>query len=586
MATKKWLKRKPPTKKVETALADFSPLTRKLLFYRGLETAEEAAKHLNPSYERDLHDSFLMADIETAARRIIDAIYRKEKVIIFGDYDADGIPGALVIESFFKRIGYNDFEVYIPDRHLEAHGLTVGAVEKFAEDGAKLIVTVDCGITNVEAVDEANKLGLDVIITDHHLTQEKLPAALAVVDAKREDDEYPFKMLAGCAVAFKLVQTILAIERFDIPEGWEKWLLDLVAISTISDMVPLEGENRILAHFGLKVLRRTKRLGLQTLLGMLKIKPAYVSEDDIGFMVGPHLNSAGRMSSASQAYYLLRTDDDVEAVTIARHLVEKNKERRVLVDVILKEADLLLEGQKLPSVIVIGSPDWGLGVLGLASSRLLEKYERPVFLWSRNSNGEIKGSCRSDGSVSLVELMQEAGGDDFFKAFGGHAVAAGFTLAGGQEKELAEKLNKAFKEVKKQKVENDIEIDAEITLDDITWGTYEDIEQFGPFGIGNPKPVFLLKSVKLESVKTFGNGGIHLELGFTNSRGELISAIGFFSCPPTLLKEEFDSKNGHHFTDVNLAPGEHLDLLVNLEKSTFKARPELRLRLVDIKRAG
>lgn len=585
MATKKWLKRKPLTKTIETALADFSPLSRRLLFSRGIKKAEEASKYLNPSYERDLHDPFLMTDIETAARRIIDAIYRKEKIIIFGDYDADGIPGALVIESFFKRIGYNDFEVYIPDRHLEAHGVTVEAVKKFAASEAKLIVTVDCGITNIEAVDEANKLGLDVIITDHHLTQEKLPAALAVVDAKREDDQYPFKMLAGCAVAFKLVQVILAIERFNIPEGWEKWLLDLVAISTVSDMVPMEGENRVLAHFGLKVLRRTRRLGLQTLLGMLKIKPAYVAEDDIGFMVGPHLNSAGRMSSASQAYYLLRTDDDIEAVTIARHLVEKNKERRVLVDVILKEADLLLEGKKLPAVIVAGSPDWGLGVLGLAASRLLEKYERPVFLWSRNGHGEIKGSCRSDGSISLVELMQVAGGDDFFKAFGGHTVAAGFTLTSGQEKELSEKLNQAFKKVKKQKVENRLEIDSEITLDEVTWGTYEDVEQFGPFGIGNPKPIFLLKNVPLESVRTFGNGGIHLELGFKNRRGEIISAIGFFSCPPTLLKKEFDSKNGHHFEDVNLAPGQKLDLLVNLEKSTFKARPELRLRLVDIKRA-
>ncbi len=585
MATKKWLKRKPLSKKTEIALADFSPLTRQLLFSRGIETADEASRYLNPSYERDLHDPFLMTDIETAARRVIDAIYRKERVIIFGDYDADGIPGALVIESFFKRIGYNDFEAYIPDRHLEAHGLTTEAVKKFAVEGVKLIVTVDCGITNIEAVVEANKLGLDVIITDHHLTQEKLPPALAIVDAKREDDQYPFKMLAGCAVAFKLVQVILALERFNIPEGWEKWLLDLVAISTISDMVPLEGENRVLALFGLKVLRRTKRLGLQTLLGMLKIKPAYVSEDDIGFMVGPHLNSAGRMSSASQAYYLLRTDDDIEAVMIARHLVEKNKERRVLVDVILKEADFLFKDKKLPAVIVAGNPDWGLGVLGLAASRLLEKYERPIFLWSRNSRGEIKGSCRSDGSVSLVGLMQAAGGGEFFEAFGGHTVAAGFTLADGQEKELSQKLNQAFKKVEKQKVENKLEIDSEIMLDEITWGTYEDVEQFGPFGVGNPKPVFLLKNVLLESVRTFGNGGIHLELGFKNSRGGIISAIGFFTCPPTLLKEEFDSRNGHNFEDVNLARGERLDLLVNLEKSTFKARPELRLRLVDVKRA-
>lgn len=585
MPTKKWVKRPSLPKKLEKEFAGFSPLQRRLLFYRGIETNVEAEKYLKLDYGQDLHDPFLMTDMEKAAKRIIDAVHHLEKIIIFGDYDADGVPGAVVLESFFKRIGFNDFEVYIPDRHLEAHGLTKEAVKKFAEGGAKLVVTVDCGITNVEAVEEANGLGLAVIITDHHLALEKLPEALAVVDAKRDDDAYPFKMLSGAAVAFKLVQAILALERFNVPEGWEKWLLDMVAISTISDMVPLEGENRLLAHFGLKVLRQTKRLGLQTLMGMLKIKPAYVSEDDIGFMIGPHLNSAGRMSSASQAYYLLRTSDDVEAVTIARHLVEKNQERKVLVEEILKEVEQLLTDKKIPEIIVAGNPNWGLGVLGLAASRLLEKYERPVFLWSRNSNGEVKGSCRSDGSLDLVDLMKEAGGEDFFAAFGGHVVAAGFSLEAGKEELLAEKLLTARKKVKKQKVEFNFEIDGELTLDEIIWLTYDEVEKFGPFGVGNPKPLFLFKNVAVATARTFGNGGIHLELGFKNSRGQIIPAIGFFSCLPTLLQQEFDTKNGHNFPDVDLAPGERLDMLANLEKSAFKNRPELRLRIVDIKRA-
>lgn len=586
MPTKKWIKRSALPKKLDKELAGFPPLSRKLLYSRGIGTSEEAVKYLTPSYERDLHDPFLMADMEKAARRIIEAIHHLEKIIIFGDYDADGVPGAMVLESFFKRVGFNDFAVYIPDRHLEAHGLSKEAVANFAQEGAKLIITVDCGITNVDAVEEANKLGLAVIVTDHHLPLEVLPPALAVVDAKRDDDHYPFKMLAGGAVAFKLVQAILALERFNVPVGWEKWLLDLVAISTVSDMVPLEGENRLLAHFGLKVLRQTKRLGLQTLLGLLKIKPAYVSEDDIGFMIGPHLNSAGRMSSASQAYYLLRTSDDLEAVTIARHLVEKNQERKVLVEEILQETDKILEDQKIPEIIVAGNPTWGLGVLGLAASRILEKYERPVFLWSRNKNGEIKGSGRSDGSFSLVDLMKAAGGEDFFLAFGGHALAAGFSLALGQQDLLAEKLLAARQKIKKQKVEFNFEIDEEISLADVTWRTYDEIEKFGPFGVGNPKPVFLLKNIVIETVRTFGNGGIHLELGFKNDRGQIIPAIGFFTCPPSLAQEEFDAKNGHHFSDVSLAPGERLDLLANLEKSTFKNRPELRLRIVDIKRTG
>lgn len=586
MPTKKWVRRPSLSKGLEKELAGFTQLQRRLLFSRGIESAVEAEKYLKLDYNQGLHDPFLMTDMERAAKRVIEAIYHLEKIIIFGDYDADGVPGAVVLESFFKRIGFNDFEVYIPDRHLESHGLTVAAVKKLADNGAKLIVTVDCGITNVEEVEEANRLGLTVIITDHHLPLEKLPEAFAVVDAKRNGDLYPFKMLAGCAVAFKLVQAILALERFNVPEGWDKWLLDLVAISTVSDMVPLENENRLLAHFGLKVLRQTKRLGLQTLMGMLKIKSAYVSEDDIGFMIGPHLNSAGRMSQASQAYYLLRTDDDVEAVTISRHLVEKNQERRVLVEEILKETNKLLDGQKIPEIIVAGNPNWGLGVLGLAASRILEKYERPVFLWSRNSNGEIKGSCRSDGSLDLIALMKEADGKDFFIAFGGHVVAAGFSLEVGKENLLAKRLLSAGKKIKKKKVEFNFEIDGELVLDEVNWLTYDEIEKFGPFGVGNPKPIFLFKNVSLAAARTFGNGGIHLELGFKNSRGQIIPAIGFFSCPPTLLQEGFDTKKGHHFSDVDLTPGERLDLLANLEKSAFKNRPELRLRIVDIKRTS
>lgn len=593
MTTKEWILNETLEKNTQTELDVFSPLLQSLLLRQGVKTIVEANNYLNPSYERDLHDPLLYKDMEKAVKRIIKAIEQKEKIIIFGDYDADGIPGSVVLESFFKKIGYNDFEVYIPDRHLEAHGLSEEKVREFLENKVSLIITIDCGVSSVEAIETAKKLGIDVIVTDHHLVGEKLPPAYAIIDAKQNDDEYPFKMLAGAGVAFKLVCAILAIDRFNVPEGWEKWLLDLVAIATVSDMVPMIGENRVLTHFGIKVLRQTKRPGLLALLSVLKIKPEFVVEEDIGFMIGPHLNAAGRMSKACESYYLLSTKDEVEAMTLARHLAEKNKERKELVEIINQEIENKIDEKNLPAVLVFGNPQWGMGVLGFAAGRLAEKYNRSVFLWSANSNGEIKGSCRSDGSVNLVELMTLAGGKDYFSMFGGHAPAAGFSLVEGQVGELEKRLLSAYEQIDKLETKTAIPIDGELSLEDVDWSNFYEIEKIGPFGVGNPRPVFLFKNVKLEAVKTFGNGGIHLELTFKNIKGKNILAIGFFACPAKILeqiksstdlpKEKFDGKNGHNFLDANLTPDHYIDLLASLEKSTFKNFPELRLRIVDIK---
>ncbi len=584
MSIKKWALKKPISKKIAENLKNYPELTQKLLFYRGIKTIEEAEIYLNPNFERDVLDPFLFADMDKAVDRIIEAIHKKEKIIIFGDYDADGVPGAAILASFFERIGYSDFDVYIPDRHLEAYGLSEKSVKQFIADKIDLVITVDCGVTNNEDIALAKENGLDVIVTDHHLTGETLPDAVAIVDAKRIDDKYPFKSLAGSGVAFKLVCAILTRDRFNVPVGWEKWLLDLVAIATVSDMVPLVGENRVLTYFGLKVLRQTRRLGMIALLHELKIKPENVMEDDIGFMIGPRLNSAGRMSHASQAYFLLQTKDGIEAVTIAKHLEEKNKERKDSVDVILRGAEEKLLGKNLPPVIVVGSVDWSLGVLGLTSSRLVEKYNRPVFLWGKNGNGEIKGSCRSDGTVNLVELMKEAGGEDYFINFGGHIMAGGFSITEDKVGELAERINKAYEKIEKKDVAVSIEVDEQLSLDEVTWDNYYQVEKLGPFGIENTKPVFLLAGVDIFSAKTFGNGGIHLELAFKNSKGKVIPAIGFFVCPPSLVGENFDGQNGHHFPEVNLTAGQKVDILVNLEKSTFKNFPELRMRIVDIKK--
>src|SRR3989344_1693637 len=428
---KNWCPR--PASLAEDNLNVSSDLLRQLLVGRGVTNQDEAEKFLTPDYERDLHDPFLMLDMGRGVERIRRAVRDGERLEIFADYDADGVPGAVVLASFFRQIGFDNFSVYIPDRHDESYGLNNQALGTLAAAGVKLIITVDCGVTDHAAVAEANRLRMEVIVTDHHLVPEILPPAYAIINPKREADPYPYKMLAGAGVAFKLVQALLRsvlkdAPRTDLSIGWEKWLLDLVAIATVSDLAPLTGENRALVHFGLKVLRRTPRLGLRALFRGLKLTPEFITEDDIGFLIGPRLNSASRMSHGAEAYALLTAEEELEADRVARRLEEKDQERRARVVAILGAARVEVSGNE--SVIVIGNSAWSLGVLGLAASRLVEEFRRPVFLWGRNGRGEIKGSCRSDGTVNIVELMKLAHSqaDDLFLNYGGHAQAGGFSL--------------------------------------------------------------------------------------------------------------------------------------------------------------
>ncbi|MBI2481967.1 MAG: single-stranded-DNA-specific exonuclease RecJ [Candidatus Vogelbacteria bacterium] len=522
---------------------------------------------LVPDYERDLLDPFLFKGMDKAVERILTALTNKEKIIIFGDYDADGVPATALLASFFNQIGFTFYDIFIPDRHLESYGLSLERVKEFAADDVKLIITVDCGITDIAEVDLANKQGIDVIITDHHLPPAVRPAAEVIINAKQADDRYPFKELCGSGVAFKLVQALITRGNFNLPKGWEKWLLDLVAVATISDMVPLTGENRVLTHFGLIVLRKTKRVGLKALLAALKLNPRFVTEDDIGFMVGPRINSASRMGHASEAYNLLMTEDVETAATIAKNLDTKNTARKGAVENILKAVEGLVGTKEPLPVLVVGQNDFSPGILGLVASRLVEKYRRPAFVWGKTEFGEIKGSGRSDGSVNLVELMRAAG-DNLFSDLGGHVMAAGFTLLPGKEGELNDKLNAVYNQVKQATMSSVIFYDRELTLDGCTEATWRVIEQWAPFGVGNTKPVFLFNKLKVFQVKMFGNGGIHLELTFKTNQSKNICAIGFF-----------------YTKDLKVTAGETIDLLATMEKSYFRGIPELRLRIVDLKKA-
>ncbi len=466
------------------------PFIDHILFHRGIETLEDKAEFLNPNYEKHIHDPFLLKDAEKAAKRIIKAIDANEKIVIYSDYDADGIPAGVIFHDFFKKIGFKNFTNYIPHRHDEGFGLNTDAVEQFVKDGVQLLVTLDCGISDIEAVSLAQKNGIDVIITDHHEPHEEIPPAFAIVDHKQKDCKYPEKILCGSGVCFKLIQAILKINRFNLKEGQEKWLLDMVGIATLSDMVPLTGENRALAHFGLRVLKISPRKGLMRLLRHLKIDQKHLTEDDIGFMITPRINAASRMGLPMDAFCLLATDDDIEAHKYVEHLDKINNERKGVVASLVKEVKKIIKERHTDNsrnVIVAGNPEWRPSLLGLVANTLAEEFNKPVFLWGRDGDGVIKGSCRSGGTVSVVEIMNKASSETMLQ-YGGHSASGGFSVSNESIHYLENNLNNAFdilvKDMKDGKVmiEPDY-IDMEIPLEYANWNNYAEIEKLSPFGV-------------------------------------------------------------------------------------------------------
>ena len=560
----------------------YGELLKTLLEKRGITDEAQADIFLNPDYERDLFDPFLMKDMDRACVRLYEAIDNKEKIVIYADYDCDGIPGAVILQDLFKKIGYVNFEIYIPQRNSEGYGLNLEAIKQFKNSGVKLLITVDLGITAVAEIAQAEADGIDVIITDHHIPPESLPRAYAILNPKTDD--YPGKMLCGAGVVFKFVYAFVKKYGgyFEIKDGAEKWMLDMAGLATLSDMVPLMGENRVIAYFGMKVLRKSPRCGLQKLLAKLNINQKYLSEDDISFMVAPRLNAASRMGDPMRAFELLSTSDEKEAGLLANHLSEINDERKTIVTGIIREINKKFSarggsafgGEKpdnLPAVIVIGNPVWRIGVLGLVAGKISDAYKKTVFVWGKDENDCIKGSCRSDGSVSVVELMSES--KEYFIDFGGHELAGGFSVHTDRIHFLEGALSANFDKLKKEKTENNAltaEFDIQTDLNAVNMKTWREIEKLSPFGLGNPKPVFLFKNVKIEKIKKFGKNGSgeHLEIIFSDAEKNKAVAISFFS-------------NADSF-QAPIEEGKKVGLLATFDLSRFRGWAELRLRVVDI----
>jgi single-stranded-DNA-specific exonuclease len=562
----------------------YSSFLRSLLEKRGITNLAQAEIFLNPDYERDLHDPFLMRDMEKACTRLFEAIQREEKIIIYADYDCDGVPGAVILHDLFKKINYKNYDVYIPQRNSEGYGLNLAAVKQLAQSGARLMITVDLGITAVAEVQVANEFGIDVIITDHHLAPAVLPPAYAILNPKV--DNYPDKMLCGAGVAFKFVQGFLKKYReiFKIKEGVEKWLLDMAGMATLADMVPIQGENRALVHFGLKVLRKSPRPGFQKLLAKVRIDQRYLGEEDLGFMIVPRLNAASRMGDPRHAFELLATEDGAEAGALVDHLTKINDERKKIVTQIMREVNKKLESPEPKEVIVVGNPDWRVGVLGLVAGKICDKYKRPVFVWSKDENNFLKGSCRSDGSVSVVELMREV--PEHFLGFGGHEFSGGFTLLVEKIELLETTLVESFKKIRKNKM-SEIEFrkfDLKIDLNMVNLENWQEIEKLGPFGLDNPRPIFLMENLNIEKVKKFGKNGSGEHLEIIVSQGPQGESLDY---PRTLLGGTKSIKAISFFADLDSfkkvpVEGLSINLLATIELSRFLGRPELRLKIVDI----
>jgi single-stranded-DNA-specific exonuclease len=588
-------------------LAGYDDLTAALLARRGILTREDAEKFLNPSYDLHLHDPFLMIDMQKAAERFANAILSGEKIAVWSDYDCDGIPGGVLLHDFLKKAGAN-FENYIPHRHAEGYGMNVAGIEKLAqhqnsfgagrarESKVKLVVTVDSGITDVEPVARAKELGMDVIVTDHHLPGEKLPDAFAILNpnarpvrdkvpsthgsptaSASNGETYPFRSLCGSGVAWKLVCATLAIAptlREKVPEGWEKWLLDMVGLATIADMVPLVGENRLLATYGLLVMRKSPRIGLSKLCRAIRVEQRNITEDDVGFMIAPRVNAASRMGEARDAFTLFTTTDESEADLLVKKLEKANRTRKAEAGAITRAVHTRLkERGEMRSIIALGDPEWRPALLGLVANTIADEYERPVFLWGREGNLSLKGSFRNGGVPQMMELLRAT--ENTFAQFGGHAAAGGFTIIDTEVFFLEDRLVEAYERITANNEQVDpllARADAAITPLEATHAFLKKVERLAPFGQNNPKPVFLLREVSVREISHFGKGEEHLKLKINvDGEKESIDAVTFFV------------KGAVARTAQMLTKGNRVHLLAHLERDTFSRGNPVRLRLLDIR---
>lgn len=505
-------------------MSEAKKLFDEILVKRGLKTKAERDAFLNPSYDAK-HNPFLLPDMQAAVDRLVQARKKQERITIYGDYDIDGLTATTVLMDALKSFGFLQVSAFIPNRFVEGYGLTVDAIERIADGGAELIITVDCGSLSHEPIARANELGMEVIVTDHHNVADEQPPAVAVINPKRPDHSYPFIDLAGVGVAFKLVQA-LQTKLDGLTYGQEKWLLDLVALGTVCDVVTLVDENRANVFWGLKVLSQTRRPGLKALMAVSRVDPSTVNARSLGFGLGPRMNAAGRLETAQIALDMLLAKDPMMALEKAQELDALNTARRSEQDKIYKEALVQAEQYIDNDVLVVSAPGWNHGIIGIVAAKLLEKYKKPTFVLQEMGE-ESKGSARSYGDFSAADAIKSV--SDIITKGGGHKLAAGVTLPTKNIQLFRERVNKHYQD---QKLEDQASLllpseDVQAEFDVVHEELIQQIALLEPFGNGNTQPILRTNAVTVQRVRRMGTDGQHVKLDVRSVQGDTMSMLAF-----------------------------------------------------------
>ncbi|WP_270304734.1 single-stranded-DNA-specific exonuclease RecJ, partial [Terrisporobacter petrolearius] len=560
---KKWtLKHKGKVKETELSKKiNISPEISQILNNRGINDEKDAEIFMNPSLEY-LRDPFLMKDMKKATERIKKAIENKEKIYIYGDYDVDGVSSTSILYIYFKSIDY-PVKYYIPNRLEEGYGINEEAIRKISNDGCDLIITVDCGITSVNEVGLANELGIDVIITDHHECQSDVPDAYAIVNPKQDDCNYPFDMLCGCGVAFKMIQALTDEEEFKTSMFD---YLEVVTLATICDIVPLIDENRIIVKNGLKLMKEGKNLGLRELIKVCGIETSKIGSSHIGYSVGPRINASGRLGHSYLGVQLFTTDLEDEAKEIANILEAKNIERQMIESKMYKEAEDVIsssENYKDDKVLVVAKEGWQHGIIGIVASKLTEKYYKPTILLTIE-DGEATGSARSIKGFSIFDALVSC--KDLMNKFGGHEQAAGLALNAENIEELRKRVNKiADYNLNKDDLIENIQVEYELEEESATLDLVDNLHKLEPFGLSNPSPRFIMRDLLLTKIYKMGKNKQHLKLICENEKS--YECVGFNMA---YLAENFQE-------------GDKIDVLFQVDENNFNNDRKVQFLLKDIR---
>lgn len=536
----------------------------RLLALRGVDTYDKAEAFFRSDLSQ-LHDPFLMKDMDKATSRLAEAVRNGERILVYGDYDVDGTTSTAILYIFLEEFGV-DVDFYIPHRFKEGYGINQEGIQYAIDTNTDLIVSVDCGITAVKETEQAKEQGIDVIICDHHNVGDAIPDAVAVLDPKRKDCNYPFKGLSGAGVGFKLIQG--TIKKLGLADRIAFKLLDLVAISIASDIVPIEDENRILMREGLKRINSEPRIGIKALLELINLSIGSITTSNIVFSIGPRINAAGRMGDATKAVKLLISDTPAEAKSRAHELESINVARRDKDSETMEEAKAMVDKNynldKISSM-VLHHPDWHLGVIGIVASRLVDTYGRPAVMLS-TVDGKIKGSARSIDGFNIYEAFKEC--EDLLEQFGGHEYAAGLTITQENLQEFRQRINDiAEKRLSDEDFKPELKIDAELDLSNVNMRFWKLLSQFEPFGPGNLRPIFVSRDVEVVGVPTIVGKG-HLKMKVKQNGSGAFDVIGF---------------NMHEYLPViRNGDDNQLNIAYSLEENEWNGRRTLQIRLRDV----